>query len=944
MVKQWISVLLLFCSCGVGYAQQGNSAAALLQLTRHSDSLVNQIGAEKLYIQFDKPYYGTGDTIWFKAYLLNVPTYRLSARSGLLHIDIANDSNKVVKQYLLPVENGLSRGSLTLDEKIFKPGDYTLRAYTNWMQNFGSDHFFYKTIRITGANENTWMVTANIIHNTDKQIYRAQLRLSDIDKKPVVDSVFRAEVTDGRKVLLGQNVRTDKSNLLDLTFTLPTTTANPAIVLQNKSRTKRAIIPLNTSQPGNVDLQFLPEGGDLIAGLPARVGFKAIGSDGRSVPVSGVVWDHRDSVITSFKTFYNGMGSFYLNPQAGESYRARIAFKDGSTRQYLLPAVKTSGTLLQVKDLPGSDSLEVVVAATEDIAASMPGYYLICKVRGVVCYAAVVDLGKQQVVRSKIAKNKFPSGIAHFILASNDGKPLNERLFYIDHRDELHIDIEPDRSAYLPKDSIALRVKVTDSSGHPVAGNFSLAVTDDAQVKADSLSENIVTRMLITSDLKGYVENPQFYFRDTDTARMALDNLLLTQGWVNYEPVDNKITYKAETEFTVQGVVNNIFRKPVKKTHIVLFSRSPAILFDTVTNNEGRFIFNRFPRVDTPVFVLKAVNRAGRSFNVNIDVDEYKMPPFAAPRVPPIMPWYVNTDTTMMNQLKNSRVMKQAAIPGGGRLLKEVQIKARKIINGSQNLNGPGNADVVIDEKELEEAGKKTFLDLFQERIKGFKVGYFRTPGWLSRPEYSEVYKFESSIRNASESEWYFIHDKPIILIVDGVDIEDVYPPPFNFAAFMAYMKSHSAEDIKGIEVNFSSRYNSHYLRSGKWMEEPLAEPKVRDFAFVEITTRGGGGALISYTPGLYLYKPLPISWPKQFYKPKYTVKDTLKQADLRSTIDWEPNISTDSAGNARLSFYAASAPSTYTVIAEGVDLNGNIGYKRRKISIVVPKDTTKSK
>ncbi|MGZ4001360.1 MAG: hypothetical protein ACXVIY_12050, partial [Mucilaginibacter sp.] len=816
---------------------------------------------------------------------------------------------------------------------------------TNWMQNFGSDHFFYKTIRITGANENTWLVTANIIHNTDKQTYRAQLRLSDIDKKPAVDSVFRAEVTDGRKVLMGQNVRTDKNNLLDLTFTLPPTAANPAIVLQNKGRTKRAVIPLNASQQGNIDLQFLPEGGDLIAGFTARIGFKAIGSDGRSVPVSGVVTDHRDSVVASFKTFYNGMGSFYLNPQAGESYRARVAFKDGSTRQYSLPAVKTSGTLLQVKDLPGSDSLEVVVAATADIAASIPIYYLICKVRGVVCYAAVVDLGKQQVVRSKIAKNKFPSGIAHFILTSNNGKPLNERLFYIGRRDELHIDIEPDRSAYSPKDSIALRVKVTDSSGQPVAGNFSLAVTDDAQVKTDSLSENIVTRMLLTSDLKGYVENPQFYFSDTDTANMALDNLLLTQGWVNYEPLDNKITYKAEPEFTVQGVVNNLFRSPVKKTHIVLFSRSPAMLFDTLTDNEGRFVFNRFPRVDTPVFVLKAVNRAGRSFNVNIDVDEYKMPPFAAPKTPSVAPWYVNTDTTMMNQLKSSMEMKQSAIPGGGRLLKEVQIKAKKNINGSQNLNGPGNADVVLDEKDLEEAGKKTWLQLFEENIKGFREGLFVTPAWLPKMAFKLVNDFETKyIRHADASDWYFIHDKPIILIVDGVDIMDVYPNSFKFADLQSYLKTHSAEDIKGIEVNSSAKYAAHYMRIGKWMEAPVELSWVRDFAFVEITTRGGGGAMIKYTPGIYLYKPLAISWPKQFYKPKYTVKDTLKQPDLRSTIDWEPNIRTDTAGNAHLSFYAASTPSTYTVLTEGVDFTGNIGYKRRKIRILVPKETTKSK
>lgn len=306
MLKQWLTCLLFLSSCCAVFAQQGTAENALLRLTQHSDSLVNKAAPEKLYIQFDKPAYVTGDTIWLKAYLFNAAAQLLSSRSGLLYIDVANDSNKVVKQYILPVFNGLSWGSLALDEKIFKPGDYMLRAYTNWMRNFGSDHFFYKTIRIAGTNENAWLITANISNNPGGQTYRAQLKLSEMDRKPMADSVFRAEVTDGRKTLLEQIVRTDKNNMVDLSFTLPPATVDPAVVLQNKSRTKRAVIPLNKNQTGHIDLQFLPEGGDLIAGLPARVGFKAISSDGRSVPVSGVITDQRDSLITSFKTFYKG--------------------------------------------------------------------------------------------------------------------------------------------------------------------------------------------------------------------------------------------------------------------------------------------------------------------------------------------------------------------------------------------------------------------------------------------------------------------------------------------------------------------------------------------------------------------------------------------------------------------------------------------------------------
>ncbi len=106
--------------------------------------------------------------------------------------------------------------------------------------------------------------------------------------------------------------------------------------------------------------------------------------------------------------------------------------------------------------------------------------------------------------------------------------------------------------------------------------------------------------------------------------------------------------------------------------------------------------------------------------------------------------------------------------------------------------------------------------------------------------------------------------------------------------------------------------------------------------AFIEITTRSGHGPVIDNTPGMYLYKPLAVSLPKQFYKPMYAVKDTANHlVDLRSTIDWEPNITTGLNGEAKVFFYTADRPSTYTLIMEGADMNGNLGYKSDKIKVV---------
>ncbi|MFI5163608.1 MAG: hypothetical protein ACHQHN_20195, partial [Sphingobacteriales bacterium] len=102
MLKIFSFFLFLMPLYSIG---QSGIATEVLKMAATSDSLTQANPGEKLYLQFDKPYYASGDTIWFKAYLFNAPTQLLSAKSGLLHVDITTDSGKLVKQYEMPVKN-----------------------------------------------------------------------------------------------------------------------------------------------------------------------------------------------------------------------------------------------------------------------------------------------------------------------------------------------------------------------------------------------------------------------------------------------------------------------------------------------------------------------------------------------------------------------------------------------------------------------------------------------------------------------------------------------------------------------------------------------------------------------------------------------------------------------------------------------------------------------
>ncbi|MFI5162660.1 MAG: carboxypeptidase-like regulatory domain-containing protein [Sphingobacteriales bacterium] len=910
---QWLfsSVFLLLCHFSA--FSQSTLQAELLKCTNRTDSVTNKYPAEKIYIQFDKPDYALGDTVWLKAYLFNAPSLLLSAQSGILHIDITNDSNKLVKQYQLPVARGITWASIGLDKKDFLPGNYILRAYTNWMRNFGDETFFYKQFSILSL-ENKLLVTSNINISAlaDHDKINTILKFTDANTMPVINAPMQLQVFAGEKRLYKQKLVTDDKGILNVNFEVPPKTANIHLIAEDEKQPGKMLIPINMYRAENADIRFLPEGGSLVAGIPAHIGFKAVGEDGKGLDISGAILDKQGKQIASINSLHKGIGSFDLDVQPDEVYTAKITFSGGAFKSYPLPAIKNSGTALRIVNNPDRDSLDVIVSATGDIAALHQNYFLTAKARGVVCYAATLDFNKMSTTRCKIAKSLFPTGITHFVLMTTAEQPLNERLVFIDHADALNITIAA-KPEYAVKDSIALHISVNDNAGKPVQGNFSLAVTDDSQVKQDSLVENIASRLLLTSDLKGYVEQPAYYFSSANPDRFtALDNLLLTQGWVSYELKTAVAPYTAEHEFKVSGKVTNVFNKAVKGTRVMLLSQSPTIVKDTLTDNNGRFVFDNFPKIDTPVFVVEAVNKSGKSFNVRITMDEPIAPGFTNPYNPIVMPWYVNSDTTLLSFIKNdTRAKELQYFPEGGHTLNEVKIAAKKIIKDSYNLNGQGTADQVIDEKELEHAGKKTILDVLQERVTGFNEGCVRGYCWY-RVKYKWVY--------------IIIDGTPIFKVVNIQDFDD----------FRRYLQSHTAEDIKGIEVIFADRYTAKY--------ETIFRHRPGVICYIEITTRSGHGPLMDNTPGVYLYKPIAVSYPKQFYKPKYALTDTVKQIDLRSTIDWEPNVATDSLGKATVSFYTATQPSAYSVILEGTDMAGNIGYKRIKVKVVGRRETQKSK
>ena len=144
-------VLLMAASNFVTNAQKITDPV-LASYVRATDDIRTKMPVEKLYLQLDKSDYILGDTLHFKSYLLNGDYLDASKRSGLLYVELDNVNNKPIKRIVTPIKMGISWGDIPLDEKEISDGNYTLRAYTNWMQNFGNDYVFTKNITVARSN------------------------------------------------------------------------------------------------------------------------------------------------------------------------------------------------------------------------------------------------------------------------------------------------------------------------------------------------------------------------------------------------------------------------------------------------------------------------------------------------------------------------------------------------------------------------------------------------------------------------------------------------------------------------------------------------------------------------------------------------------------------------------------------------------------------------
>jgi hypothetical protein len=637
----------------------------------------------------------------------------------------------------------------------------------------------------------------------------------------------------------------------------------------------------------DLKIQFFPEGGNLIAGIRSKIGVKAITSDGLGANLSGYIINKNKEKVAEFTTEYAGMGVFALLPQNGEKYTAIVTMSEKETKSFDLPNTMASGQSIAVNTV--GENLNIRISSTQDLVDGRD-VFVVAQANGIV-YASFTSKIDKSILSANIPKSSFPTGIAQLTLFSADSKPISERLIFINHNDELKIDILNKTTNAGIKKKMNLGLVVKDLTGNAIDGNFSVAVTDLGKMPYNEDEEKtILSNLLLTSDLKGFIEKPNYYFNTANVNREKhLDNLLLTQGWSRFvwkDIVDTKepnITFRPEQSLEITGKATTLGNKPLPNAKVLMFSNTVGYTFmlDTLTDAKGNFVFDRLEIPDTASFIIQTKTiKDNKNINLVLNKEPQVAPKKYIGNSLDISP-YVETTKAMYNELNKFNILDKGILLENVNIVGKAPLKPLINIPGSQNATGVADKVITRQMLEFETDILTPFRKVSGVLIKGNML-------------------FNGRVRS-------FTNNPPMLLIVDGVYINQAENPTF--------LSTINPKDLEGIEV-LTSGYNLVMYGS-----EGAS-------GVVYITTKNGAGKPAPNT-NIARTKNRGFTAIKQFYTPDYDDPKTNQQIqDLRSTIYWNPNMITNEKGQADFNFFNAGLPATYRVTVEGMDAFGNIGRK----------------
>lgn len=350
----------------------------------------------------------------------------------------------------------------------------------------------------------------------------------------------------------------------------------------------RAKEPTTQEKKKPVQFNIFPEGGDLVAGQQNYISVKSVNRNGEPEDVSGVLL--RDGLpVAHFKTEYAGLGRLSFTPQIKALYEIKL---DNYDSTYPLPKVKETGILLHLLKSE-NDTLTFTVRSSQVVKGKR--IFIRLQTRGMIQAIAAATISDSIEVR--IPVKNCPQGIAEATLFDEFLQPLAERLVYLHPERRLSIQTSNLSNAYLAKGKVSLSVKTTDHAGNPIPSVLNIRVFDQLFYDSNK-TNNILSYFYLTTQLRGNIYNPSYYFDTSNKKRNEhLDLLLTTQGWRRYTWNENNYSKRindGSDAFVSDSIAASV--DPVGRTKdvkypmtVMLFNYNKSKTQVSVTDSAGKF-------------------------------------------------------------------------------------------------------------------------------------------------------------------------------------------------------------------------------------------------------------------------------------------------------------------------------------------------------------------
>jgi hypothetical protein len=537
---------------------------------------------EKVYLQFDNTAYYQGDDIWFKAFVVNSSDFGRT-ESGVLYVDLLSPNGVVLQQQKLKIVAGQADGRIQLVDYATEQAR-ELRG----VRPYPSGYYEIRAYTQYMLNFDTDIIFSRVL------------------------PVYQTPDKEG-----------DYSN--------PVIASDSTIYSQNRPRQERL---------RKVNVAFYPEGGNMVRGLPCRVAFKA--TDGNGMGINGkltLVLEDGSKIVT--ESGHEGMGAFEFTPGKKS---ADATFEYGGKRYSVtLPSAQKNGYTMMADMTGRKNSLHIDVNRTASCAEETIGMTVTC--RGELVMFEELPM-KGNGGDFSFDTKQWPVGVCRIVLFTDKGEVLAARSVYNGNLKYVPptIEVKPDKRRYDAFGKMLLSLQLKGRDGKPFRDRFCISVRD-ASDYGTQYADNLLTDFLLTSDLKGFIHNPSYYFESSDKQHLRnLDLLCMVQGWERYDweyMTDNKVfkeTHRMETNLSLNGMImtNRITRDRAMddvKVYVAISPRDGEYVEygQAVTDKNGYFGFDMqdfYGKVDVTMRLTKVRN--ANEPNAKIRLERAQLPELRA--------------------------------------------------------------------------------------------------------------------------------------------------------------------------------------------------------------------------------------------------------------------------------------------------------------------------